>query len=327
MSHRSLVLPICTSLFCTLAGGCTEPSSASHKHSQTSIHQPPTFSADYPIKVVCTTAQVADMLENIGGEHVEVVSMMGAGVDPHLYKATPSDMSLFQRSDIIFYNGMHLEGRLADLLVRYARRKPTFAVTEGLQDAKDPRLREPEEFAGHYDPHIWHDALLWSECVRYAAEQLQAFDPPHADQYAANAEAYTAQLKSEHERFKLRLAAIPAERRVLVTAHDAFGYFGQAYDIEVRALQGISTVSEADLGTIQELIDLLVDRKIKAVFIESSVPRRNIDSLIEGCQDLGHRVKVGGELFSDAMGQAGTPEAIYLGMMRYNVETIVQALE
>jgi len=163
--------------------------------------------------------------------------------------------------------------------------------------------------------------------VRYAAEQLQKFDPPHADQYAANAEAYIAQLKSEHEHFKSRLAAIPVERRVLITAHDAFGYFGQAYDIEVRALQGISTVSEADLGTIQELIDLLVDRKIKAVFIESSVSRRNIDSLIEGCQDLGHQVTVGGELFSDAMGQAGTPEDTYLGMLRHNVETIVKALE
>jgi manganese/zinc/iron transport system substrate-binding protein len=267
------------------------------------------------------------MLENIGGEHVKAVGMMGAGVDPHLYRATPSDMSLFQKADIIFYNGMHLEGRLADILVRYARRKPTFAVTEGLQAAEDPRLREPEEFAGHFDPHIWHDASLWSECVRYAAKQLQAFDPPHADQYAANAEAYIAQLKSEHERIKLRLAAIPSQRRVLVTAHDAFGYFGQAYDIEVRALQGISTVSEADLGTVQELIDMLVDRKIKAVFIESSVPRRNIDSLIEGCQDRGHGVKVGGELFSDAMGQAGTPEDTYLGMMRHNVETIVRALE
>jgi len=252
---------------------------------------------------------------------------MGPGVDPHLYQATPSDVTKLNGADIIFFNGLHLEGRLADLLVRFARRKPTFAVSEGLQEAHDSRLREPAEFQGHYDPHIWHDASLWSDCVRYTTEQLAEFDPSHADEYRANAERYIEQLTEAHEQFKRRLAEIPPERRVLVTAHDAFGYFGKAYDVEVHGLQGISTVSEANVATMQNTVDLLVNRKIKAVFVETSVSPRNVQALIEACAARGHQVSIGGSLYSDAMGQPGTPEGAYLGMLRHNVETIVEALK
>ena len=280
------------------------------------------FDGEYPIKVVCTTGMVADVVRNVAGTHVEVVQLMGDGVDPHLFHAKPGDVSRLSQADLIFYSGLHLEGKLADLFVRMARRKPTFAVTEQIDER---RLRELDD--GFFDPHVWFDVSLWSETVNVVVEVMEQFDPSHADEYRNNAEAYRDTLAELHEYCKTRIAAIPEKQRVLVTAHDAFHYFGRAYGMEVKAIQGVSTVSEAGVKKINELVDFLVKRNIKAVFVETSVPERNIRSLIEGCDARNHSVKIGGELFSDAMGKPGTPEGTYVGMIRHNVKTIVEALK
>jgi len=278
------------------------------------------------IRVVCTTGQVGDMLERIGGEFVDVRTLMGPGVDPHLYKAAPGDIRLLKGAAVVFYNGLHLEGRLAEVLEKLALRKPTFAVTEDILANSPDRLRHAPEFPASYDPHVWFDVALWADCAASAARRLAEVDPPHASDYRRQAMAYIDELRALDIETRRRLAEVPAPRRVLVTAHDAFGYFGRAYDVEVHGLQGISTADEADLGAINDLVRLLVDRKVKAVFIETSIPSKNIRSLIQGCEAAGHQLVLGGELYSDAMGPADTPQGNYLGMITYNVDQIVRAL-
>ena len=305
--------------------GCQPPGGAGQEANPNI--QPKPWSGPGPIPIVCTTAQVADMLQEIAGPRATVSALMGPGVDPHLYKPTPGDVKLLNAAGAIFYSGLHLEGRLGDLLLQLARRRGnTFAVTEGLQTRNDSRLREPAEFEGHYDPHVWHDVSLWETCVLDTAERLATFDPAHADEYRARAQSYAGRLKDLHAWCKSELETIPASRRVLITAHDAFGYFGAAYGIEVHGLQGISTADEAKVAEMQKLVDLLVSRGIKAVFVESSVQPRHVEALVEACAARGHEIKVGGELFSDALGDPGTPEATYIGMIQHNVRTIVSAL-
>ncbi len=291
------------------------------------------------VQVVCTTGQIGDMLQRIGGPHVQVESLMGPGVDPHLYKAVPGDVRKLNAADAVFYNGLHLEGRLADLLEKLAKRRKraygseqVYAVTEGIRQLHkkkrgtgDELLREVSP--GHYDPHVWFDVSLWSRCVDYAAEKLIVLDPDHAEDYRRNADDYMARLAELHESCKKELSRIPKDQRMMVTAHDAFGYFGDAYDVEVRGLQGISTADEADLASANALVEILVAGKIKAVFVESSVPRKNVLALIEACAARGHKLAEGGELFSDAMGPAGTPEGTYVGMVEHNLNTIVNALK
>ncbi len=303
---------------CLWLSGCGPPGSG------------PDARPGYPLSVVCTTGQVGDMLDNIGGCHVRVESLMGSGVDPHLYKAVPGDVRKLKSADVVFYSGLHLEGRLADLLEKLARRKPVYAITEQIEQAHEEGnrlLREVPGSASHYDPHVWFDVSLWSRCVDHAAQKLIALDPDHAEDYRRNADQYMAQLAKLHESCKKELSKIPKDQRIMVTAHDAFGYFGDAYHVEVRGLQGISTADEADLASANALVEMLVTRKIKAVFVESSVPPKNIRSLIEACAARGHKVIVGGELFSDAMGREGTSEGTYIGMVEHNVKTIVEALK
>ena len=275
------------------------------------------------LRVTATIGMIADVARNVGGEHVEVIALMGAGVDPHLYKASQGDLEKLSSTDIVLFNGLHLEGRMADVLVNLASRVKTVQVTETIP--RD-RLREPAEFDGHFDPHVWFDVSLW----RYSAERIRdAFvelDPANKDAYLANATAYLAKLDELHAYAKNQLAQIPETQRVLITAHDAFGYFGAAYGVEVMGIQGISTAGEYGLRDIERLVDLLVERKIKAVFVESSVPTDSIQSLIAGAKSKGHDVVNGGELFSDAMGADDTPEGTYIGMVRHNVDTIVKAL-
>jgi manganese/zinc/iron transport system substrate-binding protein len=265
---------------------------------------------------------VADLVNNIGAGHVEITTLMGAGVDPHLYKASPADVTALQRADIIFYSGLHLEGKLSEILERMHDRKPTVAVAEVIAENN---IRRDEH--GAADPHVWFDVALWSVASGAVLDALAAFDPPHAEEYQKNAEEYQFKLAELHAEVTDALKTIPAERRVLVTAHDAFHYFGDEYGVEVRAIQGISTDSEAGVKQVKELVDFLAERKIKAVFVETSVAEENIKSLVEGCQARGHDVKIGGTLFSDAMGDAGTPEGTYEGMVRANVKTIVEALK
>jgi manganese/zinc/iron transport system substrate-binding protein len=317
---KRIASAIATFLACLLAvAGCTsEPSSGGTVSSAKATSR---------LKVVCTTGQVGDLVANVGGEHVQVETLMGPGVDPHLYRATPGSTKKLTSADVVFYNGLHLEGRLADVLENLARRKPVFAITDELAKDHAERLRKPPQFEGHFDPHVWFDPSLWIECTKTAASRLAEVDPSHADDYRRNADRFIAELAKLDRECREALSQIPKSQRVLVTAHDAFGYFGLAYDVEVHGLQGISTADEADLAAVSSLIDLLVKRKIKAVFVESSVPAKNVQSLIEGCAARGHKVVQGGELFSDAMGEPGTPEGTYLGMVRANLRTIVSALK
>lgn len=284
------------------------------------------FAGEYPIKIVCTTGQVADMLRNIGVEHVDVTALMGPGVDPHLYRESPSDIEKLSEADAIFYNGLHLEGRMTDVFEKLAARRPTFAVTEGLVEAKDTRLRKPPEFEGYFDPHVWHDPKIWSDCVRYAATKLGELDPQHKSEYDANAQAYIDELTQLDDENRAKLAEIPKPQRVLVTAHDAFGYFCKTYDIESMPLGGVTTEEEVSIGRMDEVINFIVERKIKAVFVESAVAPRIVEALVEPCRKKGHEVAIGGELYADALGAAGSPDATYVGMIRANVETIVKAL-
>ena len=275
------------------------------------------------VAVTATTSMIADLAKNVGGDHVRVTGLMGPGVDPHLYKASEGDIERLGSARLILYNGLNLEGKMGDLLVRMSRTRPTVQVTEGVPESL---LRAPPEFAGHYDPHLWFDVSLWRRAVDRARDALIEVDPAHRADYERNAAVYGDSLGALHDWVRETIATIPRGQRVLVTAHDAFGYFGRAYDLDVVGLQGISTVSEFGLADVRRLVDLIVSRRVKAVFVESSVPRRNIDAVVEGCRSRGHEVKVGGTLYSDAMGPAGTPDGTYLGMVRANVRTIVEAL-
>lgn len=276
------------------------------------------------VKVTATIGMITDVVGQVGGDHVEVLGLMKAGVDPHLYKATQGDLNKLNKADIIFYNGLHLEGKMVDVLEKMNAKKPTVAVSRNIDKAK---LRSWNGGEGQYDPHIWFDVRNWMSATEVIRDELVKLDPAHADDYKKNAEAYLKQLQALHEETKAKIASIPEKSRVLVTAHDAFGYFGDAYGIKVIGLQGISTASEAGLKDVADLRDFLVENRIKAVFVESSVPKKTIQAVVDGAKEKGHEVKIGGELFSDAMGGPGTPEGTYIGMVRHNVDTIVNALK
>lgn len=280
--------------------------------------------ADKPLEAVATTGIVADLVRAVGGEHVRVTALMGPGVDPHLYKASFGDTQKLAQAGIVFYNGLHLEGKMIDILERMGRRKPTYAVTDAV-----PRhmLRQPPEFEGQYDPHIWFDVRLWMHAVDGVRDVLAEVDPAHRDAYEANAAAYRAELEALDRYVRERVAEIPPERRVLVTAHDAFGYFGDAYGVEVLGLQGISTATEYGLKDVQALVDTLVERGIKAVFVEASVSPRAIEAVVSGARARGHMVSIGGTLYSDSLGDADGPAGTYVGMVRHNVDTLVEALK
>lgn len=281
------------------------------------------FQGTAPIQAVATVAMVADVVSNVGGRHVAVTQIMGSGVDPHMYRVTRDDVRTILGADIVFYNGLMLEGKMADTLVKVGQRKPVIAVAEKMHASG---LLPSTEFAEHRDPHVWMDVSAWSRSVDVVAETLAAFDPLHAADYLAAAALYRQELEELHLYAIRSIASIPEQSRVLITSHDAFNYFGQAYGIEVLGIQGLSTDSEAGLQRINALVDLLVSRDIRAVFVESSVPSKNIEALIEGALSRGHFVEVGGELFSDAMGQQGTYEGTYFGMLDHNITRVTQAL-
>jgi len=277
----------------------------------------------YPYKVATTVGMVTDIVRHVAGERATVTGIIGEGVDPHLYKPTRSDVAWLLEADVVFYSGLLLEGKMTDTLVRVARDKPVFAVTEEVDESY---LLEPEGFSGHFDPHLWMDVEGWSQVVSAVAARLSEFDPANADYYADNGAAYRERLEELHSYVVEISATIPEESRVLVTAHDAFNYFGRAYGFEVLAIQGISTESEAGLEDINSLIDTLVERNVRAVFVETSVADKNVRALVEGAAARGHEVVIGGELFSDAMGEAGTYEGTYIGMIDHNATIIVRAL-
>jgi manganese/zinc/iron transport system substrate-binding protein len=281
-------------------------------------------SIDIPFTVVTTTSQVADLVRTVAGDRASVTGLMGEGVDPHTYKLTRSDVAKLAAADILFYSGLLLEGKVTDPLVRMGGSgKPVHAVADQL----DPSLLlTPPGFDGNPDPHVWMDVSLWTKALNGVRDRLIEFDPAGAGRYRANAADYAEKLARLDSYAREALASIPERSRVLVTAHDAFNYLGRAYGLEVRGIQGISTESEAGLREIEGLVDLLVDRKIGAVFIETSVSERNIRALIDGAAARGHQVRIGGSLYSDAMGAPGTYEGTYVGMIDHNVTTIAEAL-
>jgi manganese/zinc/iron transport system substrate-binding protein len=273
--------------------------------------------------VVTTTNLVGDLARRVGGDRVRVESLMGPGVDPHLYKASESDVRRLAEADLILYNGLHLEGKMGDILVKMARSRPVVAVTDEMPEEE---LREPPEFAGLYDPHVWFDVGLWIRTIDPVVAALSELSPEDAEAFRAEGDAYRRELEALDAWIRSEVERIPPELRVLVTAHDAFGYFGRAYGMEVVGIQGISTLAEAGLRDVERVVDLVVERRIPAIFIESSVPRRTVEAVLAAARERGHEVSIGGELYSDSLGAADGPEGTYEGAVRYNVSTIVDAL-
>ena len=279
--------------------------------------------AEAPLKVVATTGMIADAARQVGGDLVEVKGLMGPGVDPHAYRQTRTDIVAMTRADLVLWHGLYLEAQMEEFFHDLARKRTVVAIAEGLP--KDV-LRAHDDYDDKFDPHVWMTPVLWKEVVVEVQKALTAARPEAADVFAANAAKHQADLDRLVTYGASAMAAVPERARVLISAHDAFGYFGRDYGFEVLGIQGISTQSEAGLNRIGELVDLLVDRKITAVFVESSVSDRSIRALIEGAAAKGHEVKIGGELFSDAMGNDGTYEGTYLGMLDHNFTTIAGAL-
>jgi manganese/zinc/iron transport system substrate-binding protein len=282
------------------------------------------YERDYSkkLKIVTTTGIIADVVSNIIGDKADVESLMGAGVDPHLYKASHGDLEKLTSADLILYNGLHLEGKMGEVLEKLARVKPVIAVSSEMDKKLFTKTGE-----NTYDPHIWFNVHLWSQTIPKIQKELIVADSSNAETYSKNAEKYLKRLDSLDHKVKEQIQSIPAKQRVLITAHDAFGYFGKRYGIEVRGLQGISTLSEFGLNDITSLVDFIAERKIKAVFVETSVSEKAINAVVEGCKSRGHDIKIGGSLYSDALGKKGTPEGTYIGMVSKNVEIIVKGLK
>ncbi|AKQ45480.1 manganese transporter [Rufibacter radiotolerans] len=274
--------------------------------------------------IVTTTSILRDAVANIVGKAAVVDALMGAGVDPHLYKAALGDLQTLREADVIIYNGLHLEGKMGEVLEKLARQKTVWSAAEGLPE---DRLRRTPEFQDSHDPHIWFDVQLWRQVTEHLSQKLQKLDPANAPVYQQNTQRYLAQLDSLHQWTKSEMASIPAQQRILITAHDAFGYFGRAYGIEVKGLQGISTVSEFGLQDVSSLVNFIVDRQVKAIFVESSVSQKAIQAVLEGCRQKGHDVKLGGTLYSDALGAQEGSAGTYVGMVQANVQKIAKALK
>ncbi len=277
------------------------------------------------LKVVTTITMLTDLVKNIGGDAIEVQGLMGAGVDPHLYKASEGDVSKLSNADIIFYSGLHLEGKLVDVFEKMeARGKKTIGLGE-LLNKND--LIPSKLFASNYDPHVWFNIQFFKQFAENVTTVLVETDPKNADVFKENNRIYQEKLDALEIGVREKIETLPKEKRILVTAHDAFNYFGNEYGFEVVGLQGISTATEAGVQDVQRLSDFIITKKVKAIFIESSVPRRTIEALQEAVLSKKHDVVIGGSLYSDALGSAGTVEGTYIGMFNYNVKTIVDALQ
>lgn len=288
-----------------------------------------THTGDRPIQVVATTALVADLVRNIAGpKRVQVVSLMGEGVDPHMYKGSPRDVRDLAGADLVVAGGLHLEGKLIGVLHRLGRQKPVHLLGDELtalaesKNLPDPWIRDD----GMPDPHCWFDVSLWQREAELFSQILCDYDPGHASEFQTNLKNYSAELIKLDAEIRRNIDQIPADRRLLVTSHDAFRYFGRAYGIQVEGIQGLSTESESGVRRTNQLVDLVISRRIPAIFVETSVSDDNVKALVEGAQARGHKIRIGGSLFSDAPGAFGKPEGTYAGMLRHNVRTFVQAM-
>ena len=272
--------------------------------------------------IVTTTGMIADIVENIAGDSAKVEAIMQPGVDPHLYKASQGDLKKIMDADYIFYNGLHLEGKMGEILEKQAHVKPVIALGDSISRGKIISVSD-----NTYDPHIWFDVQLWKEAAEITLKSLIRLNPENTVYYQQNADKYLKELDSLDHWVKAEISTIPENRRVLITAHDAFSYFGKAYGIEVRGLQGISTMSEIGLRDVTDLVNFIIKNDIPAVFVESSVSDKSLKAVVEGVNNKGKKLSIGGNLFSDAMGEKGTSEGTYTGMVKHNVNTIVTALK
>lgn len=311
---------------CLLWIGCGPATPDSRDKHSKSAPSSEIRTGDEPISVVCTTEMVADIVRAVGADQVTVDALMGEGVDPHMYRPSPKDQQRFSKSDMIFYNGLHLEAQLIRVLDSFGDRgKPVYAVTQDLEAADDKRLIEID--AGNHDPHVWNDPEIWAACVDTVRDALVRFDSQHSELYTTNAAAYQKEVTDLIIYGDEQFGQIPQELRVLVTAHDAFGYLAARYGFEVLPIQGVSTEAEASVGKIDSLVNTIVDRKVKAVFAETSVNQQYLKALVEGCEARGHDLVIGGVLYSDAMGGPGSNADSYLLMFRSNIDTITNALK
>ena len=276
------------------------------------------------LKIVTTTTMITDLIEHIGGDKVVVEGLMGSGVDPHLYKASEGDVSKLFNADVVFYNGLHLEGKLEEVFEKMKYQDIETIPLATTISKKD--LISSANFASSYDPHIWFDVANWKKCLSYATEQLIRIDPVNKAYYEENSKIYQSELKTLENTVKRIISELPQKQRILVTAHDAFNYFGRAYGFEVVGLQGLSTATEAGVQDVQKIAKFIISKEVKAIFVESSVPRKTIEALQAAVASKGHDVIIGGTLYSDALGSPGTKEAEYTGMFESNVTTIVEAL-
>ncbi|WP_102127201.1 metal ABC transporter solute-binding protein, Zn/Mn family [Deinococcus planocerae] len=277
--------------------------------------------ADGRVHVVTTVNMITDLASQIGGDRVRVTGLMGPGVDPHLYKASAGDVRRLANADLVLYGGLHLEGKMVDILHSLNARVPSVAVSEVIPEDRLLTL------SGAHDPHVWFDPTLWADAARATEEALSRVDPAGRAVYEANLNRYLGQLRELDAWTAEQFRTVPARQRVLVTAHDAFGYLSRRYGVEVRGLQGISTVAEAGGQNVRSLATFLAERNVKAVFVESTVSPRAVQAVREAARARGHDVEIGGELYADAAGERGTPEGTYVGMVRHNIETIVEALK
>ncbi len=282
---------------------------------------------DAEVRVTSTTNFITDVVGVVGGDRVGVDGLLGPGVDPHLYKASAGDVTRLREADIVFYNGLYLEAKMEDVFEEIGEDKPVVAVTEGMpreQLLSPPAGAAPEE---EYDPHVWFNVALWKNAVKAVRDGLIEVDPEGAATYRRNAAAYLKELTRLDVETERKIASIPERRRVLVTSHDAFRYLGDRYDIDVAAIQGISTAGEATTEDIERVAELIAVRGVKAVFIESSVPPQTIEAVLASAAEQGQEAVIGGELFSDAAGEQGTPEGTYVGMVESNVNNLVEGLK
>ena len=277
------------------------------------------------LNIVTTTTMITDLVKNIGGDYINVQGLMGSGVDPHLYKASEGDVSKLVNADIIFYNGLHLEGKLVEVFEKMGNNtRSQIALAEELDKSG---LIGSEYFASNYDPHVWFNIQYFKQFTKKVTKVLSEKDPENSENYKANEAKFLEKLDALEITVKSTIETLPKEKRILVTAHDAFNYFGKAYDFEVVGLQGLSTATEAGVKDVQQLASFIIEHKIKAVFVESSVPKRTIEALQAAVKAQNHDVQIGGTLYSDALGTSGTIEGTYVGMFEYNVKTIVNALK
>jgi len=281
--------------------------------------------ADGRVRVVATTSILADLAENVGGDAVRVEGLMGPGVDPHLYKASEGDVTAMASADLIVYNGLDLEGKMTSVFAEMKRRgQPTTALAA--EAFPDSVLLSSPDYAGNFDPHVWMDAELWIRAAGHLADQLGQIDTARADAYRERAATYADSLRRLDEDLHGMVQRVPENKRVLITSHDAFRYFGRAYGFDVRGLQGISTATEAGTADVQNLASFVAERRIPAIFVESSVPRRGIEAVREAVRAKGFDVAIGGTLYGDALGSPGTPAGTYTGMLRSNMTTVTTGL-